>query len=532
MTKCAIYTRVSTATQVEKGYSLDAQEKIGVDVCKQRGWAYEVFREEGKSADKEGVEHRPELKKILDLIEDGEFQYCFITELDRLSRNPATLYVIKKIFSDNDVKAVTTNQIFDFKDDEDDFMSDLLGLLAKRENRLRSKRSKRGKVEAMQKGRWTLTFAPFGYMKNGDGRLEEDKEESSIYRLMVSWCLEGKGSGEIARKLTAMGTVSKGTKVYKKGKTYKWHSQTVRRMLRSDLYIGQFEYKGKNVEGIPALISKDIWGQVQSQLSSNYKNAKRNTKRFYLLRGLLYCNKCGRRLYGLIKPSRGMRCYCCLSKRPDPEPRFCGLKNVPLDKIEILVWKKVGEMIKNSSLIKKRIETGEATSDATKLLLEAQEKKLEEAVDKKNREIDNVLSLRGKIKALSIEEIDKVIREKKETREMLVKDLETARKNKVNDEQIKQSLSLFKNYMKVMSHRLSSLTEDEKYELLHLIINRIMVDYSPDDGHTIDIKIAVPILEETLPPPLNSRGYWGDRRRPHSPTGGSELIPPRRSFSR
>ncbi len=43
----AIYIRVSTKDQADKGFSLDAQEKIGRDLCDRNGWTCEMFVESG-----------------------------------------------------------------------------------------------------------------------------------------------------------------------------------------------------------------------------------------------------------------------------------------------------------------------------------------------------------------------------------------------------------------------------------------------------------------------------------------------------
>ncbi|MFA6321829.1 MAG: recombinase family protein, partial [Candidatus Omnitrophota bacterium] len=319
MTTCAIYTRVSSKDQAVKGFSLDAQEKIGKELCKRNKWQYDVFVESGRSADKETLDNRPSLEKILDIAEDKNIQFLFVTELDRLSRNPVTLAYIKKILSDNDIKVITPSQTFDFRDDEDDFMSDLLGILAKRENRLRVKRSRRAKDEAVRLGRWVGATLPFGFTKQpcvGD-RLKHNQivphpQEKKIYLQMVEWSLSGIGTNSIAAKLTEMGVP---TRFSNEKKTYKWKAGVVLRILRNPIYKGDYSF-GKASSTIGGIISPEKWQVLQENLKKNYNNAARNTKRFYLLRGLLRCKRCGNRLYGMIKPRKGMRCYCCASKRP------------------------------------------------------------------------------------------------------------------------------------------------------------------------------------------------------------------------
>ena len=494
MLDCAIYVRVSSDKQVKKGYSLEAQEKVGIEVCKKNGWSFEVFREEGKSANKETIEHRPQLKRLIALAEEGSIQYCFASELDRLSRNPVSLALIKKVFAENDIKVVTTNQTYDFKDDEDDFITDLLGILAKRENKLRVKRSIRAKLEAFIKGKWVFTFPSFGYEKNKEGRLAINEEEKNIYLMMVDWALQGIGTGEIARKLSIMGVKTRGSQKYSKGKFYNWHSGSVLRILKHTTYKGCFTHKGNEVE-TPAIITPETWNRVQASLKAHYNSAIRHTRRLYLLRGLLTCKKCGKRLYGLIKPSRGMRCYCCLSKRPDPFKRFCGLKNIPLDKLNNLVWERVKELIKNSKLIKQLLEKNRIMGQAGDVLLGVQKDKLEQAIEQKGEEISNLLRLYGKSKSLSVKELDEGIEKVKDEKVELEEQLEAVNSGIRDMATSKDNMLKVEGMMQRLSRKINRFNDQEKYDLLHLIINKIIIDYDKDRGHSIEIELGIPIVD-------------------------------------
>ena len=46
MTRCAIYTRVSTEDQVREGYSLEVQQEYLLDFAKRNGW--EVYTPKGQ----------------------------------------------------------------------------------------------------------------------------------------------------------------------------------------------------------------------------------------------------------------------------------------------------------------------------------------------------------------------------------------------------------------------------------------------------------------------------------------------------
>lgn len=498
MPTAAIYTRVSTAGQAEKGFSLDAQEKIGRELCERNKWQHKVFTESGRSAAKETLDNRPQLEAILDLIEDGKIQYLFVTELDRLSRNPITLAYIKKTLSENDVKVVTPSQTFDFRDDEDDFLSDLLGILAKRENRQRVKRSKRAKLEAAKLGRWVGSTLPFGFMKLpciGDrlrhNQLVPHPEESKLYLQIVDWSLRGLGSNTIARKLNEM---SIPTRLTSSKRSYIWKANVVLRILNNPVYKGIYKY-GESRAEVKGIISPERWQSLQDNLRRNYNNAWRNTKRFYLLKGLLVCGRCGRRLYGMIKPSDGMRCYCCLSKRPDPTPRFCGLKNVPLDKINNEAWDITRRVVSNSSEVKRAIQKQHAKNDSAEDTVKADIKRVERELAAVRVQADRMLDLYAKGN-MPEDDIERKILELKGRREKLATEKSDLEKKLAWTEHEQQNLDYIEKYLATIRKRIDSFTDQDKYELLHLIIERIVIHYdAKTNTHKFDIDFVIPLQE-------------------------------------
>jgi hypothetical protein len=51
--------------------------------------------------------------------------------------------------------------------------------------------------------------------------------------------------------------------------------------------------------------------------------------------------------------------------------------------------------------------------------------------------------------------------------------------------------------MSTIKGKIDRFTDQEKYELLHLIIDRVVVDYSQTDGHGVELELAIPILDAT-----------------------------------
>ena len=87
MTRAVAYLRVSSPSQVE-GYSLDAQERLFKELCKNRSWEpVEVYREEGCSAHNESMKKRPVFRQLLEDAANKKFDLVVVHTLDRWSRN-------------------------------------------------------------------------------------------------------------------------------------------------------------------------------------------------------------------------------------------------------------------------------------------------------------------------------------------------------------------------------------------------------------------------------------------------------------
>lgn len=501
--KCdvAIYTRVSTDRQVKKGHSLEAQQKAGIEYCNANGLIYCIFEEAGKSASKENLNNRPKMKEILDLAEDQLIKFIYVTELDRISRNMGVLELIKKILRDKKIKIITTTQIYDLEDEESDFISDLYGLLAKKENTTRVKRSKRAKTEAALKGKWVCSVVPFGYSKiksedkSINNQLISNEDEANVYNKITELCLEGDGVNTIARKLNEMSITTKWTRISKEGKIFKWKAGTILRILKSPMYKGEYIYKGNKIS-VLALITPEKWELLQAQLKKNSNNAKRNTRRFYLLRGLLYCKKCGQKLFGLIKPKKGMKCYSCLSKRPDPEPRFCGLKNISIDKLDNLIWTKIKEIVTNSDKLEEAIKAKKNYNWKDTVILQSEVEYIDKKIQQKKEEKNRLLELYSQSKAFTIEELDNKAKEIESVINNLYKEKESINNKKSDHDAIKRNLLELESVMKRVATKIDNFSDQEKHDFLHLCINKIIIDYDKNVGHTVEIEGAIPIFEE------------------------------------
>ena len=388
-----IYCRVSTEMQVEKGHSLLAQEKAGIEVAKRLGLGYKIHTEAGQSAASDDTEfkNRPVLKSLLNLCDDGVVKNIFVTEQDRLSRSPLSALFIKKILIDNNIRLHTGNQQINLNDPEQSFITDLATLLAKRERDLFVKRSKRGVVEGAKKGHWPGIILPYGYRRNQERSIEIDQEEAEVYKKIVDLSLAGHGTNTIARKLNELEIETRckkvllnGTKVKNKytgsvrkvhNEEFVWRAGTVYCILTNSIYKGERKFKNEIIYA-PAIIEKDIWEKIQLNLKRNKNNSCNNASHFYLLKGKLRCANCGSNLYGKIKKDE--KNYMCSSKRQKP----CGLRSVNLDELNNKVW----DLLTNDELQLKSIKDEIKSKNAPAKLAETLKKK--KGVENQIKEIE------------------------------------------------------------------------------------------------------------------------------------------------
>jgi len=100
---------------------------------------------------------------------------------------------------------------------------------------------------------------------------------------------------------------------------------------------------------VPRIMTDNIWGRAQSKLQENKVLSKRNVKRNYLLRGLIFCPECGSKLSG--KARKEKRFYHCNNVDKIVGSRVCTGSYIPADQVEQAVWAAVSDSLKNSELL-------------------------------------------------------------------------------------------------------------------------------------------------------------------------------------
>lgn len=97
---------------------------------------------------------------------------------------------------------------------------------------------------------------------------------------------------------------------------------------------------------VPAIVDADLWQRAQEAVAAQTGDHTRNERLPFLLRGLIFCTICGRKLWPTWRRAGGAgpdapkrRVYRCASQNPPRTP--CGAHIVHAEKVEEWAWAKV-----------------------------------------------------------------------------------------------------------------------------------------------------------------------------------------------
>jgi site-specific DNA recombinase len=159
-----LYARVSTDEQARSGYSLAQQIEALRDYAAREG--YEIL-EEVQDAGQSGASlERPGMDRVRDLVAAGGVSVVLAQDRDRIAREPAYHYLLRKEFEEHGCKIRALN---DRGDDspEGELTDGILDQLAKFERAKTAERTRRGRLRKAREGKVVATRSPrYGFKLN------------------------------------------------------------------------------------------------------------------------------------------------------------------------------------------------------------------------------------------------------------------------------------------------------------------------------------------------------------------------------
>lgn len=508
-TRVALYARVSSEEQKE-GQTIDSQVAELERFARERAWQIAgTYKDEGWSG---AILARPALDELRDEASKGKFNAVLINDVDRLARDVAHLGIIKR-----DLERRGVNVIFRKLPAENNpttnLMVNILGSFAEFEREMildRTRRGRKHKVEVRKQYMGSISSYGYDYIPkdksgNKEGQLKINLEQALVVKQMYEWVdKEGISALQVVAKLNQL-------QILPRKANRLWAKSTVLTILRNEMYAGiWYYYKHKlcppirsskedrykllktsshlrpKSEWLPVelpehlrIIDRSQWERVQQHISNNRGLCKRNSKQFYLLKGMVKCGGCqatycGTSCHGKFYYRCNNRCkaYPSITQHILEEAVLQAVTTALLN--PELIMEQVKLLIKEESNSQEKAENQQQDINTSLTQIEQEESRMLEAYRL------------GAVTALQLgQEMEKINNRKSlllEKREQLLQ------KQQVPPiEVVEKSIT---NYCQQVTQKLESLTEEEKQKLLNLLIEKIIFK-----GEQIEVKAIVPFSQ-------------------------------------
>jgi site-specific DNA recombinase len=317
--RAVAYIRVSDISQVE-GHSLDAQERLFKELCKNRGWEpVKVYREEGRSAHVDAIARRPVFRQLLEDAAKSQFDVVVVHTLDRWSRNQRVLLESLSILGKHSIGLVSITENIDYSNPQGKLFTQMLGSFAEYFSSALATHIRKGQDQRASEGRHTGGI-PFGYESCWAEKVKGErycqcgnehpggvhihpKEGPAVTELfrryatgtttlaqLAAWLNENGFRTRDHHKLPdANGNLTAGARLFT--------TASVRGILHNPFYVGKITHRGKVIAGAHELImSQEIFDVVQITMKKNSGRSETlhpRPEREYLLKGIIRCAYCG-----------------------------------------------------------------------------------------------------------------------------------------------------------------------------------------------------------------------------------------------
>jgi len=374
ITKCAIYTRVSTDEQTRKDYnSLESQRDIcrhAIAVKQELGWIESAAHEDGGYSGKDL--HRPGIQQLLAEVRDGEVDAIIVYKIDRLTRSISDFYALWKILQQHNVVFVSATQSFDTSTPMGNLMLNMLLSFGQFERELTSERVRQKYTERAKKGLWNGGWVPIGYAYDkATKRLSPNPGEVPIIKQLFRLTKKLASPTAVASALNEEGLVTKTREItMRSGQTKmiggkRWIGDRVKRIVENPIYKGVIAHGGEQHAGEhKALVSEALWKDANEALASMNAPARPHAarnKHGLLLKGILRCDHCGNLM--TPKPSgkkdsegNPYLYYSCGDVTKDGSNSPCELRNISSRPFEEFVVKVIAEIGKRPDIIATTLE--------------------------------------------------------------------------------------------------------------------------------------------------------------------------------
>lgn len=303
--KCYIYTRVSTAAQVD-GYSLEAQQERLREYADYKNLEIAgEYCDAGKSG--KSIVGRPSFLKMLDDIssEKDNISFVLVFKLSRFGRNAADILKSLQLLEDYEVDLICVEDAIDSSTPGGKLTLTILSAVAEIERENINVQFMAGKMQKLLNGGWPGGVVPYGY-RSVNKELSIEPSEEEIVRLIFEKYIQDDGT----LNGVAIWLNENGYKRFSKGEEKPFTYDFIVNVLDNPTYHGKLFYNRRtNLKGVKrkpkdivevdgiheAIVSEELWRKVRAKREATSTNNEKvdEPERVSLLSGLIKCPACG-----------------------------------------------------------------------------------------------------------------------------------------------------------------------------------------------------------------------------------------------
>lgn len=528
--RAALYLRVSTAEQAKaEHYGLPIQEDKCKSCCDLLDYSYDessFYRDEGVSGALP-VEKRPELSRLLQDARDGKIDVVVVKALDRLSRNLRVLLNVIHELEGLDIKIVSVLEQINTTTAMGKSQINMVGTFAQWELDTITERLQGGRRKAASEGKWIWGTPPYGYRLNKKKRLVVHKEEAEWVKIFFKWLVDEKLSlGTIQKRANELKVPCYSLKKrrHEENAGY-WHKSSIVRILCNPIYTGSddfYRYKrGKKRLSVliddaqqkdkqqwisfktEAIITPERFELAKKQLLMNRDMASRNLKNVYLFNKLLYCGKCGLKMFAGNRPPKNSEQTAHKFYQGTREPKwkqehivngtrckFCGeVGETRLDS----VWDTLKELLMNPEYMLEKLRDFDTSvpTDETRGKLEQANDRLV-IIQQRKKRISQVYESSG---IMDYADFQKKIDECKRDEERAKNEISLLTQKVLRKDEVKASAEHFENLFDELKDKILNATYEEKSEVIHLLVEKVHIYRHKE---LAEVRLNVPVLPSPI----------------------------------
>jgi DNA invertase Pin-like site-specific DNA recombinase len=350
----------------------------------------------------ESLEARPEMQRLLKLIESPKIKAIICVEPSRLSRGSLKeIGTIVDLIRYTNTLVITMQYTYDLNDDRDRELFERELMRGNDYLEYTKKILANGRLASVSAGNYIVSVAPYGYKKvmrkEGNKKchtLEAIPEQAEVVRRIFEMYRDGMGADRIADRLNMEHIPAP--------KKAKWVRESLYDILDNVHYLGKVKWnqnkaiktvidgkvvtrnlKAKDEDYLifegkhSAIIDQELWDAVKAIRGSHPRNNKAGNFSNPLA-GLLWCKNCGRAMvFRRFLDKKGNE--RCTSRLHCKARRLCGTASATVPEVLDEVIKVLEDAIEDFEV---RIERGaDDSAEVHRRLVERLERKLEELKD-------------------------------------------------------------------------------------------------------------------------------------------------------